>query len=172
MNRAWLGAVEGTALGTIWTAVSANGLLAVQIGGDGDGMAAAVERLAGSPPQWAPQQLTAVNQQIAAYLTGERKDFDLPIDWSVLTPFQTTVLREVSAIPYGQVTTYGAIARRLGKSAGSSRAVGQANATNPMPLVIPCHRVLGADGRLHGYGGGGGLETKAWLLRLEGSFLL
>jgi methylated-DNA-[protein]-cysteine S-methyltransferase len=172
MNTVWSGSIEGTPLGTIWTAVSTQGLVAVQIGGDSATMAASLARLAGAPAEWQPERLTAANQQIAAYLSGEQKDFDLPIDWSVLTPFQATVLRQVIAIPYGQITTYGELARRLGKSAGSSRAVGQANATNPMPLVIPCHRVVGADGRLHGYGGGGGLETKAWLLRLEGSYLL
>ena len=105
-------------------------------------------------------------RQIAGYLQGKRQVFDLPIDWSVLTSFQEQALRATYAIPCGQTTTYGAIARGLGKPR-AARAVGRAEATNPMPLVIPCHRVLGADGGLHGYGAGRGLETKAWLLELE-----
>jgi methylated-DNA-[protein]-cysteine S-methyltransferase len=107
-------------------------------------------------------------QQIAEYLRGERQDFDLPIDWSVLTPFQEQALRATFAIHYGQTSTYGDIARGLSKPR-AARAVGRAEATNPMPLVIPCHRVLGADGGLHGYGAGKGLETKRWLLDLERS---
>ena len=105
-------------------------------------------------------------RQIAEYLQGQRQVFDLPVDWSVLTHFQEQALRATYAIPYGQTTTYGAIARGMGKPR-AARAVGRAEATNPMPLVIPCHRVLGADGGLHGYGAGKGLETKKWLLRLE-----
>jgi methylated-DNA-[protein]-cysteine S-methyltransferase len=109
--------------------------------------------------------------QLDDYLQGKRHAFDLAIDWSPLTPFQRDVLQLVYTIPYGQTRTYGEIASELGKP-GAARAAGQANATNPMPLVIPCHRVLGSDGHLHGYGGAGGVETKAWLLRLEGSRLL
>jgi methylated-DNA-[protein]-cysteine S-methyltransferase len=74
------------------------------------------------------------------------------------------------AIPYGHVTTYGDLARQLGVPR-AARAVGRAQATNPMPLVIPCHRVIGSDGGLHGYGAGDGLQTKAWLLHLEGASL-
>ena len=93
------------------------------------------------------------------------------MDWSVLTPFQAEVLQAVYTIPYGRLLTYKDIAEQIGKP-GAVRAVGRANATNPMPIIIPCHRVLGADGKLHGYSAPGGLETKAWLLRLEGSWLL
>jgi methylated-DNA-[protein]-cysteine S-methyltransferase len=105
-------------------------------------------------------------QQISEYLLGERETFDLPIDWSGLTPFQEKALRATYDIPYGEVKTYGEIASQLGNPR-AARAVGRAEATNPMPLVIPCHRVIGADGGLHGYGAGQGLETKAWLLKLE-----
>jgi O-6-methylguanine DNA methyltransferase len=76
----------------------------------------------------------------------------------------------VYAIPYGEVLTYADIAAQIGHP-HASRAVGRANATNPMPLVIPCHRVIGRDGKLHGYGGRGGLQTKEWLLRMEGAVI-
>jgi methylated-DNA-[protein]-cysteine S-methyltransferase len=115
-----------------------------------------------------PGRTASATRQIGEYLRGERREFDLPIDWTVLTPFQQRALRATYEIPYGQVATYGELARRLDQP-GAARAVGRAEATNPMPLVIPCHRLIGADGGLHGYGAGVGLETKAWLLRLEGS---
>ena len=101
------------------------------------------------------------------YLLGERRFFPLPIAWDSLPPFQRAVLRATFAIPYGEVRTYGEIATLIGRP-GAARAVGRALATNPMPIVIPCHRVVGHDGSLRGYGGPGGLMTKAWLLRLEG----
>ncbi len=88
-----------------------------------------------------------------------------------MTPFQIEALQKVYEIEYGRTLTYGDVAKQLDKP-GASRAVGRANATNPMPIIVPCHRVLGSDGKLHGYGGPGGLETKAWLLRLEGSWLI
>ncbi|MGE5248996.1 MAG: methylated-DNA--[protein]-cysteine S-methyltransferase, partial [Bacteroidota bacterium] len=81
-----------------------------------------------------------------------------------------SALQLVFAIPYGKTSTYQHIAAELGRP-HASRAVGRANATNPMPLVIPCHRVIGTDGKLHGYGGGNGLTTKAWLLQMEGAVL-
>ncbi len=103
------------------------------------------------------------------YVDGDRREFRFKIDWSSMkSDFQRTVLRRVVKIPCGQTRTYGQIASEIGRP-GASRAVGRANATNPMPLVIPCHRVVGADGGLHGYGGAGGLRTKAWLLRMEAS---
>jgi methylated-DNA-[protein]-cysteine S-methyltransferase len=104
--------------------------------------------------------------QIGEYLAGDRITFDFPIHWSIMTPFQQQALQATFAIPYGQTVTYGEIAQRIGRP-HSARAVGRAQATNPMPLVIPCHRVLGADGGLHGYGAGEGFATKAWLLKLE-----
>ncbi len=88
-----------------------------------------------------------------------------------MKPFQLAALKLVCSVPYGRTTSYGAIAERLGEP-GAARAVGRANATNPIPIIIPCHRILGADGKLHGYGARGGVETKARLLRLEGSWLI
>jgi methylated-DNA-[protein]-cysteine S-methyltransferase len=184
MNHAWIGVLESTPLGPVWVAVSKRGLVAVEIGGDDGGrrtndegvaveggivpeaIVRVVRRLGFSQVAVDQERTGEALRQIAEYLQGERQVFDLPIDWSVLTSFQEQALRATYAIPCGQTTTYGAIARGLGKPR-AARAVGRAEATNPMPLVIPCHRVLGADGGLHGYGAGKGLETKKWLLELE-----
>jgi methylated-DNA-[protein]-cysteine S-methyltransferase len=105
-------------------------------------------------------------QQISEYLSGIRKQFDLQIDLIGMSPFQKEVLQRTLDIPYGQTLTYKQIAIQLGNSQ-AARAVGRVEATNPIPLVIPCHRVIGTDGKLHGYGGPGGVALKAWLLELE-----
>ncbi len=110
--------------------------------------------------------LAPVAAQLRAYFAGERRDFDLALDLRRLTPFQTSVLQATCNIPAGTVWTYGQVARAVGKPQ-ASRAVGQALARNPIPIVIPCHRVVASDGSLGGYGGG--LATKRWLLQLEGA---
>jgi O-6-methylguanine DNA methyltransferase len=102
--------------------------------------------------------------QISAYLAGKRKEFSIPLDVRG-TPFQQKVLRRVARIPYGKTMSYGDIARAMGQP-GASRAVGSANAHNHLPLVIPCHRVVAANG-LGGYGGG--LPMKQRLLTMEGA---
>ena len=106
-------------------------------------------------------------QQIMEYLAGQRRVFDLPMDWSTCKPFQKRVLVRALDIPFGQVMTYGQLAREL-SSAAASRAVGGAMAHNPIPIVIPCHRVVASDGRLTGYSAAEGVRTKQWLLELEG----
>jgi len=111
------------------------------------------------------QTLSELMQELNAYFFGLRKTFSVNIDWDVLAGFQLEVLVRTAAIPYGKVLTYGQIARELGKHS-AARAVGNALGANPMPLVIPCHRVIGIDEKLHGYAGG--LKVKAFLLGLEG----
>jgi methylated-DNA-[protein]-cysteine S-methyltransferase len=107
-----------------------------------------------------------VVRQLRAYFAGRRRRFDVRIDLRGVTPFQRRVLEATSAVPAGQVVSYGEIARRIGRPRGS-RAVGQALGRNPIPIVIPCHRVVAAGGRLGGYTGG--LAIKKKLLRLEGT---
>ena len=102
--------------------------------------------------------------QLGEYFAGTRRDFDLPLSPRG-TPFQRTVWSELARIPYGAAISYAQLAQRIGKPA-AMRAVGSANGRNPLPIVVPCHRVIGADGSLTGFGGG--LPTKAFLLRLEG----
>jgi len=170
-KQTWMGAVEESPLGRIWTAVSANGLVAVSLWDNQERFAEEVARLTGRPPEYKAEMVTAVTDQIRQYLHKERTNFGLAIDWSVMTPFQTTALHVVHGIEYGRTLTYRDVAQQISQPK-AVRAVGRANATNPMPLVIPCHRVLGSDGKLHGFSAPGGLETKAWLLHLEGSWLI
>ena len=106
-----------------------------------------------------------VATELREYLDGTRTSFDLRVDLSSVTPFQRAVLTECAAIPRGQTATYGELARRVGRPL-AFRAVGNAMHTNPIPIVIPCHRVLGANGSLTGFGGG--LDVKRRLLELEG----
>ena len=105
----------------------------------------------------------AVREQLAEYFSGERKDFDLPLALRG-TEFQVSVLEALQGIPYGETTSYGAIAKQIGRPK-AVRAVGAANGRNPIPIIVPCHRVIGSSGDLTGFGGG--LDTKAALLRLE-----
>jgi methylated-DNA-[protein]-cysteine S-methyltransferase len=105
--------------------------------------------------------------QLNSYFLGEKVIFDEPIDFLTGTIFQKKVWQKVSQIPYGQVITYGAIAKQIGNPK-AVRAVGRANGANPIPILIPCHRVVAAGGKLGGYGGG--LEIKEYLLRLEGAW--
>jgi methylated-DNA-[protein]-cysteine S-methyltransferase len=108
--------------------------------------------------------LSATVRQLTEYFAGTRREFDLPLRLQG-TSFQTRVWHELGEIPYGQTWSYGQLARRIANPS-ASRAVGLANGRNPISIVVPCHRVIGADGSLTGYGGG--LERKRWLLAHEG----
>lgn len=121
--------------------------------------------LSDAPSLGGLETLNRLLVEINAYLFGIPTAFTVDIDWDVLGGFQRQVLAITAEIPYGQVLTYGDIAKRMGKP-GAARAVGNALGQNPMPLVIPCHRVIGSDFSLHGYIGG--QDVKAFLLRLEG----
>ncbi|MGI9249520.1 MAG: methylated-DNA--[protein]-cysteine S-methyltransferase [Woeseiaceae bacterium] len=107
--------------------------------------------------------LANARQQLAEYFAGTRKDFDLPLKFDG-TEFQVNVLKALQKIPYGETVSYGEIAKRIGRPK-AVRAVGAANGRNPIPIVVPCHRVIGSGGDLTGFGGG--LDTKEALLRLE-----
>jgi methylated-DNA-[protein]-cysteine S-methyltransferase len=114
----------------------------------------------------APAQLDEARRELEEYFEHERTEFDLPIDWSLVRGFARRVLRATAAIDYGEVSNYASIAARAGSARGS-RAAGNALGSNPIPVVVPCHRVLRPGGGLGGYAGG--LERKEFLLRLEGA---
>lgn len=111
-----------------------------------------------------PAALDHVARELDEYFAGDRRAFDLPIDWSLVTPFGRRVLRATARIPYGDVATYADVAAGAG-SPGGSRAAGNALSANPIPIVIPCHRVVRSGGALGGYTGG--LERKELLLGVE-----
>lgn len=116
-------------------------------------------------PDWIYNEkpLAVARQQLMEYFAGTRKQFDLPVQLTG-TEFQVSVLRALQEIPYGETVSYGEIAKRIGRPK-AVRAVGAANGRNPIPIVVPCHRVIGSSGDLTGFGGG--LDTKEALLRLE-----
>lgn len=110
-----------------------------------------------------PARSSEAVRQLRAYFAGELRRFELPLAPEG-TPFQQRVWRELLNIPYGETISYGELARRIGNP-NASRAVGLANGSNPISIIIPCHRVIGSNGNLTGYGGG--LKSKQWLLALE-----
>jgi methylated-DNA-[protein]-cysteine S-methyltransferase len=112
-----------------------------------------------------PKRLDRVRRELDEYFEGRRHGFDLETDLSPVPAFHRQVLKELALVPFGQVTTYGALAARVGRP-HAARAIGGAMNRNPIPIVLPCHRVIGANGSLTGYAGG--LERKEALLRLEG----
>jgi methylated-DNA-[protein]-cysteine S-methyltransferase len=152
-------------LGTVFVALTERGLCAVDFGRP------QADFLARLDPQARLERDTAsvarAIDQLREYFAARRLSFDLPVDLSALTPFQHEVLSTACRITPGQVWTYQRVAEAMGRPK-SSRPVGQALAHNPVPIVIPCHRVIASDGSLGGYSGGLGLEAKRWLLRLEG----
>lgn len=114
----------------------------------------------------APAKLDELRRELDEYFEGRRSRFELALDWALIGPFARRVLRRTAAIPYGAHSSYGEIAAEAGSPRGA-RAAGNALGSNPIPIVIPCHRVLHAGGGLGGYGGG--LDRKRFLLELEGA---
>ena len=163
-----IGNIKATPLGEVWAAISPRGLVRVDFGISRTSFEHDVHKQIQSEIEYVPKRVDDLLNQIKEYLIIKRKEFDLIIDWSVLSSdFQRDALKK-SFMPslMARTRTYAQIAAQIGHPQ-AFRAMGRANATNPMPLVIPCHRVIGTDGKLHGYGGKGGLKTKAWLLKME-----
>jgi len=161
----YIGELHDTPLGDFRIAASTLGLVAVEWASASAEFNSRLARLK-QPIEPNQKRIAAYAREIKEYLNRRRKTFTIPIDWTHFTDFQRTALKEVFRIPYGKTRTYADIAKAI-KHPNAYRAVGAANGMNPMPIVIPCHRVLGTDGKLHGYGGGDGLPTKQWLLDFE-----
>ncbi|MFF2849298.1 methylated-DNA--[protein]-cysteine S-methyltransferase [Streptomyces sp. NPDC058001] len=164
-------AVVDTGIGPLLLVATAQGLVNVVFHATDEVRDQALGRLAsrlGTEPVEAPGSplLAESIRQVAAYFAGERRDFDLPLDWSLSSGFNREVLRALeSGVRYGAVVGYGDLAGRVGQP-GAAQAVGVAMGSNPLPVVVPCHRVVESDGGIGGFGGG--LETKRKLLALEG----
>ena len=167
--KIYLGELNHTVLGDFRLAVSDLGLVAVEWADAQPRLDAYLRRFKCAVEQ-NPSKVKPYAKELGEYLKGRRREFTFPIDWSSLRPFQQKTLKVVYAIPYGEISTYAEVAVKI-EYPRAYRAVGRANATNPMPIVIPCHRVIGKDGKLHGYGGGNGLATKEWLLKFEGAVI-
>lgn len=164
---AWV--VRDTAVGPLMAAWSGQGLVLVAFRAGPATVArevGALERRLGCAVVEDPERLAPVTEQLDAYFAGELKEFDLALDWSLTTGFNRRVLRELATgVPYGAVVGYQDLADRVGEP-GAARAVGAAMGANPLPVVVPCHRVVESDGGIGGFGGG--LEIKRTLLALEG----
>lgn len=164
-------AVVGTDIGPLLLAATRAGLVNVVFHATDPVRDKALDRLAsrlGSEPVEAPGSplLAEPIRQVEAYFAGRRRDFELSLDWSLISGFNRQVLRELAAgVPYGSVVGYGDLAGRVGQP-GAAQAVGVAMGSNSLPVVVPCHRVVESDGGIGGFGGG--LETKRKLLALEG----
>lgn len=164
------GWTEWEPVGRVYVVVGAGGIVAIQLGvADEEAYLHEMSAKLNGTLEKDRASLRPLLTQLDEYFQGKRHEFDVQVDISRLTPFQQNVLAYVTKIPYGSVRSYGEIAHALHNPA-ASRAVGAANGANPVPVVIPCHRVLGAKGQLTGYGGGKGIETKRHLLELEGYF--
>jgi methylated-DNA-[protein]-cysteine S-methyltransferase len=156
-------------IGELTVAVTPRGLVTVAF--EGEDRDVLFERLA---RELSPRVLEATaptdeaRRELEGYFAGERKRFDVKVDRALIGPFARKVLQATSRVGYGQLATYGEIANRIDRP-NAARAVGSALGSNPIPIVIPCHRIVGANGRLTGYAGG--LPRKESLLRLEGSLL-
>jgi len=153
-------------IGELFVAVTPRGLACVAF--EGEDRDALARRFASA---LSPRVLSAVHmtedarRQLAEYFEGTRQHFELRLDRRLMTSFAREVLGVTARVQFGQVATYGAVAKRIGKPQ-AARAVGAALGSNPIPIVVPCHRVVGASGALTGYAGG--LDRKAFLLHLEG----
>jgi len=168
-NPIYIGELNGTTLGDFRLAASDLGLVTIEWANaqlEFDSYLTHLKRST-EPNQ---KKIAPYARELREYLNGKRSAFTIPIDWTLFTQFQREALQAVFRIPYGETRTYLDIAKEIDRP-HAYRAVGAANAMNPMPLVIPCHRVLGTDGKLHGYGGGEGLKTKEWLLKMEGAVM-
>jgi methylated-DNA-[protein]-cysteine S-methyltransferase len=164
-------ALVDSPVGTLVAAATPRGLAALSYEDPFGGAEAILDWLAAklSPRMLeAPARLDDVRRELDEYFEGRRRDFDLPIDWTLTSPFGRRVLKATAAIPFGRVQTYGDMATQAGNPK-ASRAAGRALGANPIPIVVPCHRVIGASGRLTGYTGG--LHRKVALLQLEGVVL-
>lgn len=143
----------------------------LEVGSDGASIVSvAIERGGKLPFESLPERsaavLDAATDQLADYFAGRRRTFELPVSLPG-TPFQRAVWQQLRALAWGQVISYGELGRATGR-ATAGRAVGGAVGANPVPIIVPCHRVLASDGRITGYSGGAGIATKSWLLAHEG----
>jgi methylated-DNA-[protein]-cysteine S-methyltransferase len=158
--------VVDSPVGDLLVAASDRGLAAISFDSDPGEHLEYLARIAGPRVLRSPKSIDAARRELDEYFAGRRRTFDLSLDLRALAPFTVSVLGELARVPYGKTTTYGELARRVGHPR-AARAVGTVMNRNRIPIVLPCHRVVGATGGLTGYAGG--LDVKLTLLELEGA---
>ena len=158
--------VVDSPIGPLLLAASDRGLAAISFEADPDRQLDRLARIAGPRVLRAPRSVDVARRELDEYFEGQRRAFDLSLDLRGLPVFTLSVLKELARVPYGETTTYGALAAKVGHPR-AARAVGTVMHRNRIPIVLPCHRVVGSTGRLTGYAGG--LDLKARLLELEGA---
>ena len=156
--------VADTQIGRLLLAVTDRGLCRISYDPEPERDTEELARTFGVRVLRAPKEVDLVRRELDEYLEGRRRDFDLPLDLRGRTGFAKDILERLARVPYGEVTTYGALAAQAGNPR-AARAVGMIMNRNPIPIVLPCHRVVGSTGSLVGYGGG--LDRKRLLLDLE-----
>lgn len=155
-------------IGTLLVAATGRGLCGIEFDPEPEREVERLARRVGARVLRSPRALAAAQRQLDEYFAGRRREFELATDLHFLTEFNRRVLGELARVPYGELTTYGALASRVGRPQ-AARAVGTVMHRNPVPIVLPCHRVVGSSGQLVGYAGG--LARKEALLRLEGALV-
>lgn len=161
--------VLASPLGPLWVAIGPKGVTTIHYGDEpSDSELRRLVRLYGPGVVPDHRRSSVLARELEQYFSGKRKAFDVDVDLSGLTPFQSRVLAATAKIPFGEVSTYGTVAKRAGNPK-ASRAAGGALNSNPIPIVVPCHRVVGSTGALVGYAGG--LDAKKRLLAIEGADL-
>jgi methylated-DNA-[protein]-cysteine S-methyltransferase len=160
--------ISDSPVGPLLVAATQRGLCRISFDPEPEREAETLARAFGVRVLRTPRPLETARRELDEYFEGRRREFDLLVDLRPVPEFQRLVLTELARVPYGQVETYGSLAARLGRPR-AARAVGGALNRNPVPIVVPCHRIIGSTGSLVGYGGG--LERKERLLTLEGALL-
>jgi methylated-DNA-[protein]-cysteine S-methyltransferase len=158
--------IVDTPIGPLFVAASTRGLAAISFESDPDDQLERLARIAGPAVLRSPKSVAVARRELDEYFAGRRRVFDLTLDLRALPPFTVSVLHELARVPYGETTTYGALAAAVGRPR-AARAVGTVMNRNRIPIVLPCHRVVGSSGDLVGYAGG--LALKVALLELEGA---
>jgi methylated-DNA-[protein]-cysteine S-methyltransferase len=153
-------------IGDLFVAASDRGLASISFQAEPELQLDRLARIAGPRVLRSPPSVDLARRELDEYFSGRRQTFDVTLDLRALPPFTVDVLRELARVPYGETTTYGALAARVGRPT-AARAVGTVMNRNRIPIVLPCHRVVGSTGDLTGYAGG--LDIKRRLLRLEGA---
>ncbi|MGH9213750.1 MAG: methylated-DNA--[protein]-cysteine S-methyltransferase [Acidimicrobiales bacterium] len=167
VDVAWT--VSDSPIGPLVLAATPVGVVRIDFGDDEDALVDDLARRVSPRVLRAPQRLDTLRRELDEYFDGHREVFEVPLDWQLSHGFRRAVLGELAqTVPFGQIVSYKELSERAGNPK-ASRATGSAMATNPIPIVVPCHRVVGSNGSLTGYGGG--LDAKLWLLRHEGALL-